>query len=90
MRAVRCGPENLARIAVDTTVQPKNIAFPTDAKPLHAAIKGLNRLAGRHAVWRRQSNLRVAKRAARSTPSLAEGIAGRYATPSTSTAIIGK
>ena len=33
---------DLARVTVDTTVQPKNIAFPTDAKLLHAAIKGLN------------------------------------------------
>ena len=36
---------DLARVTVDTTVQPKNITFPTDAKLLHAAIKGLNRLA---------------------------------------------
>ena len=26
-------------------MQPKNVSFPTDAKLLHAAIKGLNRLA---------------------------------------------
>jgi transposase, IS5 family len=56
---------------VDTTVQPKNIAFPTDAKLLHAAIKGLNRLARRHGVRLRQSYARVAKRAAM--------MAGRYA-----------
>jgi hypothetical protein len=31
-----------ARVTVDTTMQPKNIAFPTDAKLLHEAIKGLN------------------------------------------------
>jgi len=36
--------KDLARVTVDTTVQPKNITFPTDAKLLHAAIKGLNRL----------------------------------------------
>jgi len=46
---------DLARITVHTTVQPKNIAFPTDAKLLHAAIKGLNRLARRHGVSLRQS-----------------------------------
>jgi IS5 family transposase len=28
----------LARVAVDTTVQPKAVTFPTDAKLLHAAI----------------------------------------------------
>jgi hypothetical protein len=55
----------------DTTVQPKAIAFPTDAKLLHAAIKGLNRLARRHGVQLRQSYLRIAKRAAM--------LAGRYA-----------
>jgi Transposase domain (DUF772) len=32
---------DLARVTVDTTVQPKNITFPTDAKLLHAAIRGL-------------------------------------------------
>ena len=55
---------DLARVTVDTTVQPKNITFPTDAKLLHGAIKGLNRLARRHGVALRQSYLRLAKRAA--------------------------
>ena len=54
---------DLARVTVDTTVQPKNIAFPTDAKLLHAAIKGLNRLARHHGARLRQSYLRVAKQA---------------------------
>ena len=35
--------QDLKRVTVDTTVQPKAITFPTDAKLLHAAIKGLNR-----------------------------------------------
>jgi transposase, IS5 family len=52
-------------------VQPKAITFPTDAKLLHAAIKGLNRLARKHGVRLRQSYLRIAKRAAM--------MAGRYA-----------
>src|SRR5450631_4336669 len=56
--------KDLARVTVDTTVQPKNISFPTDAKLLHAAIKGLNRLARHHGVRLRQSYLRVAKQAA--------------------------
>ena len=63
--------KDLKRVTVDTTVQPKNITFPTDAKLLHAAIKGLNRLANKHGVRLRQSYLRVAKRAAM--------MAGRYA-----------
>jgi transposase, IS5 family len=55
---------NLKRVTVDTTVQPKAITFPTDAKLLHAAIKGLNRLARKCEVRLRQSYLRIAKRAA--------------------------
>ena len=62
---------DLARVTVDTTVQPKAITFPTDAKLLHAAIKGLNRLARRQGVRLRQSYLRIAKHAAM--------MAGRYA-----------
>jgi IS5 family transposase len=46
--------KDLARVTVDTTVQPKNITFPTDAKLLYAAIKGLNRLARRSGVRLRQ------------------------------------
>ena len=63
--------QDLKRVTVDTTVQPKAITFPTDAKLLHAAIKGLNRLASQHGVRLRQSYLRIAKRAAM--------MAGRYA-----------
>src|SRR4051795_1276159 len=63
--------QDLKRVTVDTTVQPKAITFPTDAKLLHAAIKGLNRLARKHGVRLRQSYLRIAKTAAM--------MAGRYA-----------
>jgi transposase, IS5 family len=62
---------DLKRVTVDTTVQPKAITFPTDAKLLHAAIKGLNRLADRCGVRLRQSYRRIAKHAAM--------MAGRYA-----------
>jgi hypothetical protein len=62
---------DLARVTVDTTVQPKAITLPTDAKLLRAAIKGLNRLVNKHGVGLRQSYLRIAKRAAM--------MAGRYA-----------
>jgi transposase, IS5 family len=62
---------DLERVTVDSTVQPKAITFPTDAKLLHAAIKGLNRLARKHGVRLRQSYLRVAKHTAM--------MAGRYA-----------
>jgi len=63
--------KDLARVTIDTTVQPKAITFPTDAKLLHAAIRGLNRLARKHGVRLRQSYLRIAKQAAM--------MAGRYA-----------
>jgi IS5 family transposase len=56
--------ESLKRVTVDTTVPPKAITFPTDAKLAHAAIKGLNRLARAHGVRLRQSYLRIARRAA--------------------------
>ena len=62
---------DLARVTIDTTVQPKAITFPTDAKLLHAAIRGLTRLARKQGVRLRQSYLRVAKHAAM--------MAGRYA-----------
>lgn len=63
--------KDLAEVNVDTTVQPKNVTFPTDAKLLHAAIRGLNRVAQKHGIKLRQSYLRLAKRAAM--------MAGRYA-----------
>ena len=62
---------DLARVIIDTTVQPKNIAFPTDAKLLETAIRQLGKLAKEHDVPLRQSYRRVASRAAM--------MAGRYA-----------
>ncbi|MCP1838631.1 hypothetical protein ACVIHI_000007 [Bradyrhizobium sp. USDA 4524] len=56
--------QDLNRVTVDATVQPKAISFPTDAKLLHAAIRGLNRLARKQGVRLRQSYSRVAKGAA--------------------------
>jgi len=62
---------DLARITVDTTVQPKNVTHPTDAKLMLTAIRQLGRLAREHDVPLRQSYVRVGKRAAL--------MAGRYA-----------
>jgi len=62
---------DLARVTVDTTVQPKNITFPTDAKLLLVAIQQLGKLAKEEGVELRQSYSRVAKTAAM--------MAGRYA-----------
>ena len=55
---------DLARVTVDTTVQPKNITFPTDAKLLLVAIQQFGKLASEEGVELRQSYARVAKRAA--------------------------
>ena len=38
------------RVVVDTTVQPKNVTFPTDVKLTHKAIVMLGRLAREHDV----------------------------------------
>lgn len=62
---------DLARVSIDTTVQPKNVAFPTDAKLLETAIRRVGRLAKKHGVSLRQSYERVAGKAAM--------MAGRYA-----------
>ena len=56
--------KDLERVAVDTTVQPKAIAHPTDARLCHRAIEKLVDLARRNEVPLRQSYRRVAKRAA--------------------------
>jgi IS5 family transposase len=56
-------PSDFARVIVDTTVQPKAVAFPTDAKLMHRARERLVRLAKRHGVRLRQSYARVGKRA---------------------------
>jgi len=56
--------KDLERVAVDTTVQPKAVAHPTDARLMHRALEKLVRLARREGVAPRQSYLRVAKRAA--------------------------
>src|SRR3984893_8856907 len=54
-------PGDLARVIVDTTVQPKNITFPTDAKLLNRAREKLVKLAKRLGVGLRQSYTRVGK-----------------------------
>src|SRR4029077_2502967 len=54
----------LERVVVDTTVQPKAIAHPTDARLCHRALDKLADLAQRHGAPLRQSYRRVAKRGA--------------------------
>ena len=57
--------QDLSRVVVDTTVQEKNITFPTDTKLLSRAIIKLGKQAKRHGVTLRQSYARKAKHTAR-------------------------
>jgi transposase, IS5 family len=54
-------PADLNRIIVDTTVQPKNVMFPTDARLLNRAREILVRLAKGAGIKLRQSYARVGK-----------------------------
>lgn len=54
-------PSDFAKVIVDTTVQEKAIAFPTDARLMHRARERLARLAEKHGVRLRQSYARVGK-----------------------------
>jgi len=72
-------PSDLSRAVVDTTAQPKNVTFPTDAKLCNKASEKLVKLAKKTGLALRQSYVRL-------------GIAlmkyQRYAQPSSSTAPI--
>ena len=62
--AVRTGamkPSDTRRVIVDTTVQPKNVMFPTDAKLINRAREILLRLARKVGIDLRQSYRRVGK-----------------------------
>ncbi len=63
--------KDLARVTVDTTVQEKNITYPTDSKLLYKAIVKLVDAAKSRGIVLRQSYVRVGKKAA--------VMAGRYA-----------
>ena len=54
-------PSDLNRVIVDTTVQPKNVMFPTDARLLNRAREILVRLAEGAGIKLRQSYRRVGK-----------------------------
>jgi transposase, IS5 family len=54
-------PSQLSEVIVDTTVQPKNVMFPTDARLLNRAREILVRLAKTSGVELRQSYVRVGK-----------------------------
>ena len=54
-------PSELSEVIIDTTVEPKNVMFPTDARLLNRAREILVRLARKHDVALRQSYARVGK-----------------------------
>ena len=54
---------DLARVTVDTTVQEKNITYPTDSKLLYKAIAKLGDAAKSRGIRLRQSYVRVGKAA---------------------------
>ena len=54
-------PADFSKVIVDTTVQPKAVAFPTDVKLMHRARERLVRLAKKHGLMLRQSYERVGK-----------------------------
>ena len=56
-------PADFSKVIVDTTVQPKAVAFPTDAKLMHRARERLVKLAKKAGVELRQSYQRVGKHA---------------------------
>ncbi|NLX15025.1 MAG: IS5/IS1182 family transposase, partial [Phycisphaerales bacterium] len=53
---------DLAQVNVDTTVQEKNITYPTDSKLLYKAIVKLVKAAQDRGLRLRQSYLRVGKK----------------------------
>ena len=52
-------PGSLKKVTVDTTVQEKNIAFPTDSKLLNKAGENLVKLSKEHGIKLRQNYNRV-------------------------------
>lgn len=66
-------PRDCERITVDTTVQTKAVAHPTDAHLLLRAIEHLCRLARNHGIKLRQSFLRLGREARREVARLIHG-----------------
>lgn len=56
-------PSEIAKVNVDTTVQEKAIAFPTDARLYDKARRALVRVARQHQLKLRQSYVRLGKQA---------------------------
>lgn len=64
LREKQVSPQELQQVNVDTTVQEKNIAYPTDSNLFYKAIVKLAKAAKSRGVRLRQSYVRVAKIAA--------------------------
>lgn len=61
VRVEAARPADFKAVIVDTTVQEKAVAFPTDAKLMHRARERLVKLAKKQGVKLRQSYARVGK-----------------------------
>src|SRR3977135_3622886 len=54
-------PADFTKVIIDTTVQPKAVCFPTDAKLMQRALHRLGRLAKKHGIKLRPSYPRAGK-----------------------------
>ncbi len=66
-------PTHFERVTVDTTVQTKAVAHPTDGQLMHRGVERLTALARRHGIALRQSYARVARHARREAARLIHG-----------------
>jgi len=73
LRTQAVTPQACERVTLDTTVQTKAVAHPTDSHLLMRAIEWLNRLARKHGLVLRQSFLRVGRQAKRDVSRLIHG-----------------
>ncbi|MBA3897612.1 MAG: IS5 family transposase [Sphingomonadaceae bacterium] len=73
MRTQAVTPQACERVTLDTTVQTKAVAHPTDSHLLMRGIELLNRLAKKHGLVLRQSFVRVGRRARRDVSRLIHG-----------------
>lgn len=73
MRTNAVTPQACERVTLDTTVQTKAVAHPTDSHLLMRGIERLNALAKKHGIKLRQSFLRVGRQARRDVSRLIHG-----------------
>jgi transposase, IS5 family len=73
MRTKAVTPQACERVTVDTTVQTKAVAHPTDSHLLMRGIEWLGRLAKKHGIKLRQSFLRLGRQARRDVSRLIHG-----------------